>query len=301
MTTYTLLGGMFGAGFVCIVLGLRRRTLGLKDTVARFELQAPFLETDGQRRQDSPRKGRLSSIGEALGRLAARFGRPLVRLEDLTLLERDTDAQLATIGMAAICLGAVGALGAGALGAVTVRAPEIGVAVGGLGGTALGMFLPGLDLKRAATRERDHFLRALSCWLELVALGQAGGMGVESALQAGCAISEDHSFALLRAALEQSRLAATTPWHALARLGREIDVPELAELGSTLALAGTEGARVRASLVAKSASLRQRQLSKAQAEANSTTERLFLPSVVLMFAFMVFLMYPAAVRLAHVL
>jgi hypothetical protein len=41
-------------------------------------------------------------------------------------------------------------------------------------------------------------------------------------------------------------------------------------------------------------------MAEAQAQANATTERLFLPSIILMLAFMIFLMYPAGVRLAHV-
>ena len=42
-------------------------------------------------------------------------------------------------------------------------------------------------------------------------------------------------------------------------------------------------------------------MAEAKARANSTTERLFLPSIVLMLGFMVFLMYPAGVSLTHVL
>jgi hypothetical protein len=40
-------------------------------------------------------------------------------------------------------------------------------------------------------------------------------------------------------------------------------------------------------------------MSRAESRANSTTERLFLPSIVLMLGFLVFLMYPAGVSLAH--
>ena len=87
----------------------------------------------------------------------------------------------------------------------------------------------------------------------------------------------------------------------MGRLGAAIGVDELDELAASLALAGTEGARIRSSLTAKSASLRRRRMSEAESRANSTTERLFLPSIILMVAFMVFLMYPAGVSLANVL
>jgi hypothetical protein len=71
------------------------------------------------------------------------------------------------------------------------------------------------------------------------------------------------------------------------------------DLAASVRLAGTEGARIRSSLSAKSASLRRRQTADAQSRANATTERLFLPSIVLMFGFVVFLIYPAGATLSH--
>lgn len=40
-------------------------------------------------------------------------------------------------------------------------------------------------------------------------------------------------------------------------------------------------------------------MSDAQGRANATTERLFLPAIVLMVGFIVFLVYPAAVTLSR--
>jgi hypothetical protein len=45
--------------------------------------------------------------------------------------------------------------------------------------------------------------------------------------------------------------------------------------------------------------LRRRQVADAQGRANATTERLFLPAIVLMVGFVVFLVYPAAVTLSR--
>ena len=144
-------------------------------------------------------------------------------------------------------------------------------------------------------------MHALSCWLDLVALAQAGGMGIESALEAASAIGEEPSFALLRDTLAMGRHTGASAWAALSGLGRRIGVDELDELAASVSLAGTEGARVRSSLVAKSASLRRRRTADAESRANATTERLFLPAIVLMLGFMVFLVYPAATALTQVL
>jgi len=64
------------------------------------------------------------------------------------------------------------------------------------------------------------------------------------------------AFAYLRRALDGARLARETPWSALGRLGTELGIGELSELAASVSLAGTEGAKVRASLAAKAASLR---------------------------------------------
>ena len=70
-------------------------------------------------------------------------------------------------------------------------------------------------------------------------------------------------------------------------------VPELAELAATVALAGTEGAKVRASLSAKAVSLRVHELTEAETSAQAATERMSLPVVLLFAGFLIFVGYPA--------
>jgi Flp pilus assembly protein TadB len=102
----------------------------------------------------------------------------------------------------------------------------------------------------------------------------------------------------MRRAQEAAELARVPPWDALGQLGAQLGVAELCELAASLSLAGTEGARVRASLAAKAAALRAHALADAEAEAQAATERMSLPVVGLFTAFLVFIGYPA---LAHVL
>ena len=68
---------------------------------------------------------------------------------------------------------------------------------------------------------------------------------------------------------------------------------ELVELSATVSLAGTEGARVRDSLAVKAASLRDHALAEAEAEAQSTTEKMALPVVLLFLGFLILIGYPA--------
>ena len=66
----------------------------------------------------------------------------------------------------------------------------------------------------------------------------------------------------------------------------------LSALAASVALAGTEGARVRASLAAKAASLRTHELAEAETADQADTERMSLP-VVLLFAGFLLLGYAA--------
>lgn len=300
MSTWLVLGALVGVGIVTAAVGLRRREASIAEVLDRYDTTR--VKNDEAVPPSSVRARRpvATGLGSALNRLSSRVGAPLVRGEDLAVTDRRLDEQLAGMGFASLCLGGIGAAGVAALRHFGLPLPGVSDLAALLLGAAAGFALPALELRREAQRERQRFARSLSCWLELVAMAQAGGMGVESALQASSRISDDRSFSRLAAALESSRVGGS-PWQALGHLGASIGVGELEELAATLSLAGTEGARVRSSLVARSSSLRRRLMAEAEAEANAVTERLFLPSIVMMVAFLLFLMYPAGVQLAHVL
>ena len=62
-------------------------------------------------------------------------------------------------------------------------------------------------------------------------------------------------------------------------------------------LAGQQGARVRASLAAKAASLRGHQLAAVEAAAHSASERMALPTVLMFVGFLLFIGYPAVAEI----
>ena len=74
-------------------------------------------------------------------------------------------------------------------------------------------------------------------------------------------------------------------------------VGELVELSATLQLAGTEGARIRQSLTARSATLRRHEQADAESGANAATQRMFLPGALLLIGFLLFIGYPAFSRI----
>ena len=80
-------------------------------------------------------------------------------------------------------------------------------------------------------------------------------------------------------------------------LGVDLGVSELEELAAAVGLAGQEGARIRSSLAAKASTARRHELAEAESEANTVTERLFLPGVLLLTGFILFIGYPAVARI----
>ncbi|MCZ7537378.1 MAG: hypothetical protein M5T61_16690 [Acidimicrobiia bacterium] len=75
---------------------------------------------------------------------------------------------------------------------------------------------------------------------------------------------------------------------------------ELAELAASVSLAGSHGARIRASLAAKADTLRGHQIAETEAAAEAATERMTVPVAVLLFGFLVFIAYPAIAQITSV-
>ncbi|MET8845996.1 type II secretion system F family protein [Amycolatopsis sp. NPDC004625] len=164
---------------------------------------------------------------------------------------------------------------------------------------AAGFIAPDLEVRGKATRARAQFRAALSAFLDLVWITLAGGSGVEAALLAAADVGRDGAFAQLRRALDNASLTRTAPWTTLQRLGEDLDIAELAELAASISLAGTEGAKVRASLAAKAAALRTHLVADAEAEAQAATERMALPVTLLFLGFLGFIAYPAVTQVLN--
>jgi Flp pilus assembly protein TadB len=245
---------------------------------------------------------------EAMAGWAARIGGPFVSAlralglpgtalrRDLTVLGRDPavhlaeKAALALTGLVAPAVCHLILVVAGV--SLTIEVPLLlGVAL-----ASGGFVLPDMNVRTAAKTRRREFRHALSAYLDLVWIALAGGAGVDSAIDGAARVSDSWEFTQIRRALEHARLTRTTPWTGLRRLGERLDVVELAELSASVSLAGTQGARVRASLAAKADSLREHRLSEAEADAQAATERMALPVGLLFLGFLVFIAFPAVVQ-----
>jgi hypothetical protein len=228
----------------------------------------------------------LGLPGERLGRHLAVIGRPVA-----THL-----AEKATLAITGLLLPVLLQL------LLTLAGMSLGFQfpiIAGLVLAAAGFVLPDLQARAEAEKLRAAFRHALSSFLDLVWITLAGGAGVDSALHDSATIGRGWAFAQIQRALDTARLTRTTPWSTLRQLGEELDVTELAELAASVSLAGTEGAKVRTSLAAKAAALRTHQLTEAEADAQSATERMSLPVMALFLGFLVFIAYPALTQVLN--
>ena len=158
---------------------------------------------------------------------------------------------------------------------------------------AVGFFLPDSQVRAKAKVRRQDFLHAFSSYLDLVNVLLAGGAGTETALIAAAEAGDGWSFAEIRSALTRARSSRRSPWVELATLGTTYNIAELSEVAGSVQLAGEHGARIRLSLSARADSLRNRHMGEIEAEAQSATERMGIPMVLLFIAFIALIGYPA--------
>ena len=291
--TALVCGAGVGAGLWLVVRGLFPPRPSLAQALAQLRRvpdPAPLVAAE-------PDGGVAARVGQPiarlLGRSDARWLVPGKVCQDLAVLGRSPERHLAEKATLAL------------VGLLVAPAVTVLLALGGVHLSVVvpvwaslvllagGFFAPDLGIRAEAARRRTDFRHALSSFLDLVVVALAGGGGVETALVDAASVGNGWAFDNLRQALDQARLARETPWAALGRLGHQLGVDELTELAASLSLAGTEGAKVRASLAAKATSLRTHQLAEAETADQAATERMALPVVVLFAGFLFFLGYPA--------
>ncbi len=208
-------------------------------------------------------------------------------------LERHLGDKILTALLGALvppAMAGLAALGGVSVGVVVPAWAALGLGVGGF-------FVPDVALRSQAAERRASFRFALGSFFDLVVISLAGGAGVEAALYDAAHSGEGWAYGQLQRALGAARLTRETPWVALGRLGEELGVDELGELAASVGLAATEGARVGESLVSKARSLRAHELAEAESVAQSASERMSIPVVLLFVGFLIFLAYPAVTRI----
>jgi pilus assembly protein TadC len=170
-----------------------------------------------------------------------------------------------------------------------------------LAGLALGAVLsmaPDLEAQRNAAAARVEFSRAVTAYIDLVALEKNAGGGTSQALEVAAQVGDSWVFARLREELAQARWAGRPAWDALGTLGDELGVTALHDLGDIMRLSGEEGTAVYDALRARAAASRNALLAADHTQANRASETLAFPIGAIALVFMAILIAPARPRVA---
>lgn len=282
-------GATAGLGLLLAVWALVPPRLDLAAAVGRFDIRRADSHTanDGESQW-------TSRLGQMLASAALHSGFVMPALRaNLTLGERSLEQHL----VRKVLVGLVGLiLPVAVLAVLAVAGIDIGWTMPLLVAVALAAgfsFLPDLSLKRLADARRNELRRSLACYLDLVSMSLAGGRGVPEALPAAVQIGRGWAFDLIGNTLSRARYSGVSPWDALAELGERVGVNELRDLGGALSLVADDGAKIRESLRARAATARARQLAESEGDAERGSESIRNAHLLLGFAFLVFLAYPA--------
>jgi hypothetical protein len=212
---------------------------------------------------------------------------------DLEVCER-TPAKYAQDRLAWTAIGAAPGLltlAIAPIGVASVLNPFVALALL-VAGAAGGWMYSIVDLRSDAESKRREFRHALTAYLELVAILQAGGAGTQSALYDAASIGRGSGFRHLKTALSAAQSRREAPWDTLGQLGQRLGIGELIELKQSMTLAG-DGARVRDSLRAKAESMRDKDRNAQETEAEKKSESMVLPVVMVFAGFLLLIGYPA--------
>jgi tight adherence protein C len=304
MTLALLTGLGLGLGICLLVAGLRPAPPTLAASLHRLTQPVPALPLT---RPDHPAGAAAETSLDALRRWLGLRTLSTTERTGLAVLTGDLTPDLAVTSTSAelhagakALSGLTGllapALLAGLLNVAGLRLPLVVPLWLSLSGALVAYLLPDLRLKRHAADARRVFRTSVGAYLDLVAMRMASGSGLAEALHDAAAIGAGPAFAQIRGALADARTDGLTPAQALGRLGRQLHLPDLVDTSTRLRLVDASGAQAQASLRAQAASLRDRELADAQGRANEQSQSMLVAQVVLGLGFVLFLGYPAVVR-----
>ncbi|MEU2562796.1 type II secretion system F family protein [Streptomyces longispororuber] len=307
LTLPILIGATLGLGIYALVRAVVPTRRSAVATVARIDAMRArgAAYESAHRAPDTTGSGRFGALRARVGARVAEFyvqqGWEQRSLRaDLAVLDRSWEKFLATkvlLGVAGVFFGpflfaVVWTMGFG-------RSPVVPVWLALMFGV-LFFFLPDLEVRRDAQEKRRDLRRVIGAYLDLVSMSLAGGRGLPEALMAAAEVSDGWATQRIRNALADARITGVSQWQALGSLGEELGVEELKDLSASLALVADDGAKVRESLASRAETMRHRELAEIEGSAGEKSQSMLVAQLLLCAGFLVFLIFPAAMRVFQV-
>jgi Flp pilus assembly protein TadB len=305
LTLPIVVGVVLGLGFYALIRALMPTRRSAVAQVARIDALRARGTAYESARQTKDAQGRFGTVRARIGVRVSEFylqqGWEQRSLRaDLAVLERSWENFLATKVLLAVTglifgpflFAVVWTMGFGS-------SPVIPVWLALLC-AALFFFLPDLEVRRDAADKRRDLRRVIGAYLDLVSMSLAGGRGLPEALMAAAEVSDGWANQRIRNALADARITGHSQWQALGMLGEELGVEELKDLSASLALVADDGAKVRESLSSRAETMRHRELAEIEGSAGEKSQSMLVAQLLLCAGFLVFLIFPAAMRVFQV-
>lgn len=169
--------------------------------------------------------------------------------------------------------------------------------VAGLALAVVFWFVPDRWVHTKAAEARLAFAQASVSYIRLVTINRVGQVGLITSMHEASLVSDGWMFRRIRQSLVRAQYTNQTAWDALEELAAQLDVPELVEIADITRLSGESGAGVIDSLIARSASMRDRLLTAEHTAAAKSSASLGVPVTALVALFMFAMIFPAAMSI----
>lgn len=297
MIAMMLLGAGLGAVMWLLIVTIRPPQISPVAALAQIDAlynqsaHGPTHTLSGEAHGPSRVGRRLADWAEARG-LAFRSLR-----RDVALAGTSIEALLVVKLVGALAGFLVALLAVGVFAAIGLVAPLPVALIGAALVAAAAFVIPDAVIAGQANRRRDEFRHALSAYVEWVQLEMAGSAAPAEALAAAARAGFGWPFALIRATLFRAVRSGTGQWAALADLGDQIGVKELADLGRLVRSVAADGAQVRSTLTSRAAGMRHAALADQAGEEGKKDQSMQIAQILVGLGFLLFIGYPAVVQI----
>lgn len=306
MTAAILFGTLFGLGAILTLTG-QPHGAPQPSLAARLALLRPDASREPARARERVFRTQLfeeifrpaiEHAGHVMLKLLARLGLDTNRIEEQLRITGDAGGLTLFFGQKV----ASGVIGVTLLPvASTMRvAPATPRALWLLLGL-LGFFMPDLVLRSRAQTACRRVREELVRFTELLTLAVSAGLGLEGALDQVARAGEGRLFAEVRRLLRDAQLRGEPVSAALNRVATEVGFAEIEPLATAVSTASAQGTPVTQALRAQARGLRERRRLELIEAGERAQIRMLLPvGLLILPAFFVIVLYPAAIQLLRV-
>lgn len=240
----------------------------------------------------------IESAGRLLARVLARFGLDLAVTEERLRVSGDRSGLAVFFGqkVASAIVGFAFLPAAAAIGVAPATPMIVWLAM-----AAAGLLMPDLVLRSRAQAARRRLREELVRLTEMLTLGVSAGLGLEGALEQAVETAEGSLFTQVRRVLREAQLRGEPASVALARLPAEVGLPEIEPLTTAIRTAAAQGTPITQALRAQARAVRERRRLELIEAGERAQIRMLLPvGALILPAFFVVVLYPAALQLLRV-